>query len=72
MDQDPTWKFLLAFGVDPDPDWIRGSMPLTNGSGSGSGSGCGSGSRSCYFFLIDIQDANKKLIFLNSLLLITS
>ncbi len=41
-------------------------MPLTNGSwfGSGSGSGCGSGS--CYFFVIDIQDANKKLIFLKS------
>jgi hypothetical protein len=41
---------------------IRGSMPLTNGSGSGfgfgSGSGCGSGS--C-FFVIDLQDANKKL-----------
>jgi hypothetical protein len=31
--------------------WIRGSMPLTNGSGSGS----------C-FFVIDLQNANKKLI----------
>ncbi len=41
-------------GVDPDPDWIRGSMPLTNGSGFGSGS--------CYILVIDLQDANKKLI----------
>jgi hypothetical protein len=41
--------------------WICGSMPLTYGSGSGS----------CYFFVIDIQDANKKLIVLKSLLLIT-
>jgi hypothetical protein len=39
--------------------WIGGSMPLTYGSGS------------CYFFVIDIQDANKKLIVLRSLLLIT-
>ncbi len=31
--------------------WIRGSMPLTNGSGSGS-----------FYFIIDFQDANKKLI----------
>ncbi len=30
--------------------WICGSMPLTYGSGS------------CFFFVIDIQDANKKLI----------
>ncbi len=50
--------------VDPDPPdldpriWIRGSIPLTNGSGSG----CGYGS--CYFFVIDIQDANKKQFFL--------
>jgi hypothetical protein len=27
--------------------WIRGSIPLTNGSGSGFGSGCESGF--CYF-----------------------
>ncbi len=39
---------------------IRGSMPLTNGSGCGSGFGSGCGS--CYF-IIDLQDANKKLIF---------
>jgi hypothetical protein len=32
---------------------IRGSMPLTNGSGFGSGS---------FYFIIDLQDANKKLI----------
>ncbi len=38
---------------------IRGSMPLTNGSGS------------CYFVIALQQDANKKLIFLNSFLLIT-
>ncbi len=31
--------------------WIRGSMPLTNGSGSS-------------YFVSDLQDANKKLIFL--------
>jgi hypothetical protein len=30
--------------------WIFGSMPLTYGS------------RSCYFFVIDIQDVSKKLI----------
>jgi hypothetical protein len=35
--------------------WIRGSLPLTNGSGFASG--CGSGS--CYFR--HWQDANKKL-----------
>jgi hypothetical protein len=29
--------------------WIRGSMPLTNGSGSGFGSVSGCGSGSCYF-----------------------
>jgi hypothetical protein len=33
---------------------IRGSMPLTNGSGCGSGPS---------IFIIDFQDANKKLIF---------
>ncbi len=33
--------------------WIRGSMPLTNGSGSGT----------CYFRHWPSQDANKKLIF---------
>jgi hypothetical protein len=32
--------------VDPDPDC--GSMPLTNGSG-------------CAIFVIDLQDANKKI-----------
>jgi hypothetical protein len=33
--------------------WCKsGSMPLTNGSGSGF----------CYFLVIDLQDANKKLI----------
>jgi hypothetical protein len=37
---------------------IRGSMPLTNGSGFGSG--CGSGSS---IFIIDIEDANKKLFY---------
>ncbi len=37
--------------------WIRGSMPLTNGSGCGSGS--------CYFFVIILSDANKKQYFLN-------
>jgi hypothetical protein len=47
--------------------WIRGSMPLTNGSGFGSGSGCGSGS--CYF-VIDLQDANKKIFFYNFFCLI--
>ncbi len=31
--------------------WIRGSMPLTDGSGS------------CYFFSIDIQDARKNYFF---------
>jgi hypothetical protein len=36
---------------------IRGSMPLT----AGSGSGCGSGSPS--IFIIDLQDANKKITF---------
>ncbi len=40
--------------------WIRirihGSMHLTNGSRSGFGSW------SCYFLIIDLQDANKKLI----------
>ncbi len=35
-----------------------GSMPLTNGSRSGFGSGCGSS-----YFIIDLQDANRKLIF---------
>jgi hypothetical protein len=45
--------------------WIRGSMPLTNGSGSG----CGSGS--CYFRHWPSQDANKKLIFKKVFLLIT-
>ncbi len=40
--------------------WIRGSMPLTNGSGFG----CGSGS--CYFRHWPSQDANKKLIFKKS------
>jgi hypothetical protein len=34
-----------------------GSMPLTKGSGCGSGS---------FYFIIDLQDANKKLIFLKS------
>jgi hypothetical protein len=38
--------------------WIRGSMPLTNGSGFGSG--CGSGDPA--IFVIDLQDANKKII----------
>ncbi len=41
--------------------WIRGSMPLTNGTGSGS----------CYFRHWPSQDANKKLIFLQVFLLIT-
>jgi hypothetical protein len=38
---------------------IRGSTPLTNGSGS------------CYF-LIDLQDASKKLIFLTQFFLIVT
>jgi hypothetical protein len=44
--------------------WIqfRGSMHLTNGSGSGFGSGP---------VIIDLQDANKKLIFENNFLHIT-
>jgi hypothetical protein len=55
---------MNIFASVPDPDilvWIRirGSMSLTNGSGSRIGSG------SCYF-VIDLQDANKKLIFLKS------
>jgi hypothetical protein len=37
---------------------IRGSMPLTNGSGS-------------FYFLIDLQDANKKLILKKVFLHIT-
>jgi len=59
-----------------------GSMPFWCGSGSGSADPClwqmdpdsdpdpdldpDPGSGSCYFFVIDIQDANKKLIFLKS------
>jgi hypothetical protein len=39
--------------------WIRGSMPLTNGSGSG----CGSGS--C-FFVIDLSKMPTKTIFFKS------
>jgi hypothetical protein len=37
--------------------WIRGSMPQTNRSGCGSGS---------FSFVIDLQDANKKLFFLKA------
>jgi hypothetical protein len=45
----------MTFGEVPYPRIrIRGSMPLTNGSGS------------CYL-VIDLQDANKKIIFLKSL-----
>jgi hypothetical protein len=39
---------------------IRGSMPLTNGSGSGSYPA---------IFVIDLQDASKKIIFSASYLL---
>jgi hypothetical protein len=45
---------------------IRGSMPLINGSGYGSEYGSGS-----FYFINDLQDANKKLIFLKVFLYIT-
>ena len=47
--------------------WIRirilGSMPLTNGSGFGSGSGSWILDPDPAIFVIDLQDASKKLIF---------
>jgi hypothetical protein len=43
---------------------IRGSMPLTNGSGTGFGSGSGRILDPVpVFFVIDLQDASKNLIF---------
>jgi hypothetical protein len=54
--------------------WIRiripGSMPMTNGSGFGSGFGSGSWIRILdpdpAIFVIDLQDASKKLVFLHN------
>jgi hypothetical protein len=43
---------------------IRRSMPLTNGSGSGFGSGSWILDPDSAIFVIDLQDASKKLIFL--------
>jgi hypothetical protein len=45
---------------------IRRSMPLTNGSGSGFGSGSWILDPDPAIFVIDLQDARKKLIFLNN------
>ncbi len=42
---------------------IRRSMPLTDGSGSGFGSGSRSWNPDPAIFVIDFQDASKKLIF---------
>ncbi len=45
--------------------WIRGSMPLTNGSGFGPDS-VRDADPDPADFVIDLQDANKKLIFVKS------
>ncbi len=60
--------------------WIRirilGSMPLTNGSGSGFGSGSWIRIRirildpDPAIFVMDLQDASKKLIFLRQFFLL--
>jgi hypothetical protein len=59
---------IWHFGVDPDPDLDPRIHPLTNGSGSGIQD---PGSVSCNFFVIDLQDANKKLISYKVFMLIT-
>ncbi len=79
------------FGVDLDPDldprihasdkwiriWIRGSIPLTNGSGSGSADPClwqmdPDADPDPAIFVTDHQDSNKKTnIFLRVFLLLT-
>jgi len=50
------WYLIAVLRIRDIMVWIRGSVPLINGSASGTGSG------SCYF---DLQDANKKLTFLS-------